>query len=81
MTPSEQARADAIADAETLRLASDPNARITAEEAYRLGGWAIYWLFSPASYELRDPDEAAIQTAVVAASAAFRAVPGLRGDK
>ena len=74
MTPSEQARADAIADATTLRLAVRPSSA-TAEEAYRLGGWVIAHLANHV-----DRGEA-VRLAVAAAHAAFRAVPGLRDDK
>lgn len=72
MTPSEQARADAMADAETLRL------------AWRdLCGWpkdpCIFegWLKSGSGWDR----QFARATARQSAHAAFRAVPGLRGDR
>lgn len=64
MTTSEQARADAIADAETLRLFPLFARDLSAGVRLRL---------------FIDPHLADYRTAVSRARAAFRAVPGLRG--
>jgi hypothetical protein len=66
-----QSRLDALADAATLRLAvfySDD-----AEDAYRTGGWCVAHLAAGDAGP-------AYNAACLAARAAFRAVPGLRGE-
>ncbi len=72
MTTSEQARLDAMADAETL-WTHTPNYYADAFEAARYGDWchrAIFGWMAPADADVY---------ARHAARAAFRAVPGLRG--
>lgn len=74
-TPSEQARADALADAETLWRNTvwyeEP-----AFEAARLGDWTLRAI---ERHPWAVADSAAY--ARLAARAAFSAVPGLRGGK
>lgn len=74
MTPSEQARADAMADAETLRLACRD-----------LLGWSLYPRTLDAGYAIDWPQgdlaTLAYHHAFLSARAAFCAVPGLRGDR
>lgn len=67
--------ADAVADAETLRLAL----KITKSgnpDCYVKGGFAVAALVHPGVVHQLD---AAVPYAIEAARAAFRAVPGLRG--
>jgi hypothetical protein len=71
MTASEQARADALADAETLMLAlyaPDPH------------GWARSFGFKGGLGRVYFHGTA-LENSRAAASAAFRACPGLRGDR
>lgn len=75
MTTSEQARADAVADAETLRLAL----KITKSgnpDYYVMGGIALAAMVHPGVVHAA---ESAAPCAIQAARATFRAVPGLRG--
>jgi hypothetical protein len=76
MTSNEQARADALADAETLRLvawAVRPNGQVFyyCDEAMMAGD---------ACRANLDSDYYAPLRASIAARAAFRAVPALRGE-
>lgn len=76
MTSSEQARADAIADAETLRLYTDPRPRLKDQRCQRLCDAEFY-----GKRAVLDMDEhRAYYDGKGAARAAFRAVPGLRGE-
>lgn len=77
MTTSEQARADALADAETLlnyvyyRPRAAEQVSDMLERAYSTGGWAIV--------AIANGDEGhAYNVGILAARDAFRAVPGLR---
>jgi len=79
VTTSEQARADAIADAETLRLFA------TDGRHFCCVTWPDHVLFSafnlgagPKKHIKRGWAERAGNSAAGAARAAFRAVPGLR---
>ncbi len=79
MTKSEQARADALADAETLRkIVTD----LVGPTRNRISGLLrLAWL-NGYNVEMRMTEESAIyatDSARAAARAAFRAVPGLRG--
>jgi len=89
MTPSEQARADAMADAETLRAFQRdpyppnflirtfaPNAYATECGALRCGVDASLW----ARGHFYETERALVDDATHVARAAFRAVPGLRGE-
>lgn len=67
MTKSEQARADALADAETLRWIRQRNP-VNADQLVHGLRFAAPW-----------PEEIIFSEARHAARAAFRAVPGLRG--
>ena len=73
MTPSEQARADAMADAETLRLHDYRKVRHS---------WGAFPAIHEASMypPLCSDPEIAYMSAVLHARAAFRAAPGLRGE-
>jgi hypothetical protein len=71
MTLSEQARADAMADAETLR-----------NYGWQTGGDLNSLLHRCGSFSRWAPQGPRfVDAAIYAASAAFRAVPGLRGDR
>ena len=82
MTTSEQARADAMADAETLL--EFVGEKLQYHSGFRMardyGDFAVYTLqhLKPRAYKARAQ---AIEFSIIAARAAFRAVPGLRGDK
>ena len=81
MTTSEQARADAMADAETLLSATrdrhrSPKQAHAAHKARMAGADACFNLRYPLSH---DPLDSPVLLATTAARAAFRAVPGLRG--
>jgi hypothetical protein len=73
MTPSEQARADAMADAETLRR----NVRVTDRKRIKALGDIDRLSGSLRTFMGRNED-ADYKEAQGAARAAFRAVPGLR---
>ena len=75
MSASEQARADAMADAETLRIEAwrYPKDFRTALESAGIFG-------NGARAKTHTSARAAASCATSAARAAFRAVPGLRGD-
>ena len=81
MTKSEQARADAMADAETLAMWGGPWV-----EPMNLGSWvveAIREILTPAEGDDETLDHGTAEASLVpwsveAARAAFRAVPGLR---
>jgi hypothetical protein len=75
MTATEQARADAMADAETLLRVSEEGYYSELFQAPRYGDWAIRSLAGHIS-AFATPDVYAQR----AARAAFRAVPGLRGE-
>lgn len=84
MTKSQQARADALADAETLRR-NVPCCRedriVKAEHQVHADLWLAAWQGERAAtlpYPLETADQQAA-CARIAAHAAFRAVPGLRG--
>jgi hypothetical protein len=86
MTASEQARADAMADAETLRLLEPAvatwkrsEAGVALSEASFHGAGAVYSMGYRGECAVSVPALAAEQ-AQKAAHAAFRAVPGLRGE-
>lgn len=68
MTSSEQARADAMADAETLLRISYVETHDYAGEAWNLGGWVIYAIANNL-----DPEDGARR----AARAAFLGIPEL----
>lgn len=72
MTSSEQARADAMADAETLRR----NARLWWREWDITTGAVEACTVTPSNWS----PEISYQSASRGARAAFRAVPGLRGE-
>lgn len=77
MTPSEQARADALADAETLQrlaLVEFRRGRGYSQEALRAAGRVR----SIKAWSFGTPP-AQPEWAIQAAQTAFRAVPGLRG--
>lgn len=69
MTASEQARADAMADAETLRINARLGATLTHGNSVINSAKRTDWQAPTLAY----------CRAVEAARAAFRAVPGLRG--
>jgi hypothetical protein len=75
VSPSEQARADAMADAETLRRVAASMPHIGDQMSWELVEAGNNGASS------RFPDTAYMTTRFVAARAAFRAVPGLRGDR
>ena len=94
MTTSEQARADAIADAETLRLVAQEirfSERWTRSRRGRAASgpgrvriaelkaeWAVSMLRT--AHIERQPVKTIVRDAYEAARAAFRAVPGLREE-
>ena len=86
MSKSEQARADAMADAETyLGILFDNGGerlRIDLRDE-RLNVWRAQnsGFASVVSYSLYPEPVRSAQFARLAARAAFRAVPGLRGDR
>jgi hypothetical protein len=83
MTPTEQARADAMADAETLRWAVQGVGGGPLVDASLQGGRAVRAVLKIDSGNdggCHNPIQAAAW-AESAARAAFRAVPGLRGDQ
>jgi ketosteroid isomerase-like protein len=72
MSPSEQARADALADAETLRMDWDAMMR---SASLKTSG-----TYTPDVLVTLHPTTVAREARDMA-RAAFRAVPGLRGDR
>jgi len=82
MTKSEQARADALADAETLRRnARLPGHGLTCYRALRACNEYAEWaLVYGVDGGVEDFADCAADHWRLSARAAFRAVPGLRGE-
>lgn len=87
MSPSEQARADALADAETLRLmALEANSYFASDYDPEFKTWTRedrtgYWIRDAQHYgylAIGGAIDFCAERAAEAARAAFRAVPGLR---
>lgn len=73
--PDRMPVADAMADAETLRLALIEHDRLS----HGLGMTDCEWVVRDSYARLRNPDGVARCEVAIEARAAFRAVPGLRG--
>lgn len=82
MTSSEQARADALADAAVVWIASTrrPWLRMHLRQARYYGDLARGYASDRDPTISVDPADVAYFATVVSARAAFRAVPGLRGE-
>ena len=90
MTKSEQSRSDALADAETLRVfvrdCYPPHllTRLFAPDEYRVDCGALRCAISPELWQrghFYEAEDALVDDATHSAREAFRAVPGLRGDR
>lgn len=81
MTPSEQARSDAMADAETFMRVLGICCYPMSKEAYS-SAYHAQWCAERALIESHPNGriQCAYAHAAAAARAAFRAVPGLRGE-